>query len=173
MTDAIRAAIEGAGAYLTEHPGRGALHRFGGDSRASSRGFTWSWRARPNGERLETDMPPAVGGAGSAPSPGWFLRAARGGLCRLAGNDAGGAARHGAASAARSRSTPSRTIEASLASTRRCQAGPLSMRVGLRMSAQGIGLDELEELAVWAVDHCPVADAVRRAIPVHVEVSGA
>ncbi len=30
----------------------------------------------------------------------------------------------------------------------------------------------LEELAVWAVEHCPVSDAVRRAIPVHVEVSG-
>ena len=29
----------------------------------------------PNDERLVTDMPSAVGGSGSAPSPGWFLRA--------------------------------------------------------------------------------------------------
>ena len=39
--------------------------------------------------------------------------------------------------------------------------------------ADGRGLAQLEELAVWAVEHCPVSDAVRRAVPVHVEVSGA
>jgi uncharacterized OsmC-like protein len=51
-------------------------------------------------------------------------------------------------------------------------AGPLSMRIGLRLAADGIGLDGLEELAVWAVDHCPASDAIRRGVPVHVEVSG-
>jgi organic hydroperoxide reductase OsmC/OhrA len=51
--------------------------------------------------------------------------------------------------------------------------GPLSMRVGLRMAADGVGLEQLEELAVWAVEHCPVSDAVRRAIPLHVEVTNA
>jgi uncharacterized OsmC-like protein len=30
----------------------------------------------PNGERLETDMPPAMGGAASGPNPGWLLRSA-------------------------------------------------------------------------------------------------
>jgi hypothetical protein len=29
----------------------------------------------PNGERLNTDMPPAMGGSASAPNPGWLLRA--------------------------------------------------------------------------------------------------
>ena len=46
------------------------------------------------------------------------------------------------------------------------------MRIGLRMAADGAGLETLEELAVWAVEHCPVSDAVRRAVPVHIEVSG-
>jgi organic hydroperoxide reductase OsmC/OhrA len=50
-------------------------------------------------------------------------------------------------------------------------AGPLSMRVGLRLRADGLGLERLEEIAVWAVEHCPVSDAVRRAVPVHIEVS--
>ena len=30
----------------------------------------------PKGETLHTDMPPAMGGAASAPNPGWVLRAA-------------------------------------------------------------------------------------------------
>ena len=30
----------------------------------------------PYGERLQTDMPPAMGGAASGPNPGWLLRSA-------------------------------------------------------------------------------------------------
>lgn len=30
----------------------------------------------PHGERLSTDMPPAMGGAASGPNPGWLLRSA-------------------------------------------------------------------------------------------------
>ena len=30
----------------------------------------------PHGERLETDMPPAMGGAASGPNPSWLLRSA-------------------------------------------------------------------------------------------------
>jgi len=30
----------------------------------------------PRGERVNTDMPPPMGGAGSAPNPGWYLRGA-------------------------------------------------------------------------------------------------
>jgi organic hydroperoxide reductase OsmC/OhrA len=51
--------------------------------------------------------------------------------------------------------------------------GPLSMRIGLRMAADDAGQEALEELAMWAVEHCPVSDAVRRAVPVNVEVSAA
>ena len=29
----------------------------------------------PKGERILTDMPPAMGGEGSSPNPGWYLRA--------------------------------------------------------------------------------------------------
>ena len=50
--------------------------------------------------------------------------------------------------------------------------GPLSMRIRLRLRAAGVGLERLEEVAVWAVEHCPASDAVRRAVPVHIEVSG-
>jgi len=168
MTDAIRTAIEGASAYLTEHPDEARYT----DSLATAR-VESGLRVRvegPNGEVLETDMPGAVGGAGSAPSPGWFLRAA-------------------VASCVTSLATM-RAAQLSLANFT-CQvevdsesddrgilgldasvpAGPLSMRIGFRMSADDMGLEKLEELAVWAMEHCPVSDAVRRAVPVHVEAS--
>src|SRR5688500_3122359 len=74
MTDAIRTAMEGASAYLTEHPDEAAYT----DSLATAR-VVDGLHVRvegPNGEILETDMPAAVGGTASAASPGWFLRAA-------------------------------------------------------------------------------------------------
>ena len=46
------------------------------------------------------------------------------------------------------------------------------MRIRLRLGASGVGLERLEELAVWAVEHCPASDAIRRAVPVHIEVTG-
>ena len=41
-----------------------------------------------------------------------------------------------------------------------------------RLAVREVGLEGLEELAVWAVDHCPVSNAMRRGVPGHVEVSG-
>lgn len=29
----------------------------------------------PSGQRVETDMPKGIGGAASAPTPGWYVRA--------------------------------------------------------------------------------------------------
>jgi organic hydroperoxide reductase OsmC/OhrA len=44
------------------------------------------------------------------------------------------------------------------------------MRIALRLAADGAGEDQLRGVAAWAVDHCPVSDAVRRAVPVDLEV---
>ena len=168
MTDAIRAALEGAGAYLTEHPDEARYT----DSLATARveaGLRISVEG-PNGERLATDMPAAVGGSGSAPSPGWFLRAA---VAACAASLATmRAAQLGIAEFACEVDVDSESDDRGIlgldAST---PAGPLSMRIAFRMSAGDIGLDRLEEVAVWAVDHCPVSDAMRRGVPVHIEVS--
>ena len=168
MTDAIRTAIEGAGSYLTAHPDEARYT----DSLATAR-VSSGLRVRvdgPSGEVLETDMPAAVGGGGSAPSPGWFLRAAVAACVASL-----------ATMRAAQLSLPNFTCQVEVDSESddrgilgldaSVPGGPLSMRIGLRMSADGAGLEALEELAVWAVEHCPVSDAVRRAIPVHVEVS--
>ena len=167
MTDAIRTAIEGATAYLTEHPDEARYT----DSLATA---TLSDGLRvqvegPNGERLETDMPGAVGGAGSAPSPGWFLRASVAAcvasLARMR------AAQIGLEGFAGSVEVDSESddrgilgIDASV------PAGPLSMSIRFRVTAEGAASDRLREVAEWAVEHCPVSDAVRRAVPMRVEV---
>jgi uncharacterized OsmC-like protein len=170
MTDAMRAAIEGAGAYLTDHPDEARYT----DSvaRASVESGLRVVVEGPGGERLETDMPAAVGGAGSAPSPGWYLRAGVAAcvasLATMRAAQLGWAAFHCQVEV--DSESDDRGI---LGLDPSVPGGPLSMRIGLEMSADGIGLEKLEELAVWAVEHCPVSDAVRRAVPVHIEVSGA
>jgi uncharacterized OsmC-like protein len=167
MTDAIRTAIEGASAYLTEHPDEA---RYTDSLATATLGEGLQVRVEgPNGERLETDMPSAVGGAASAPSPGWFLRASVAAcvasLARMR------AAQLGLEGFGGSVEVDSESDDRGiLGLDAAVPAGPLSMRIRFRVTADGAGADRLREVAEWAVDHCPVSDAVRRAIPVSVEV---
>jgi len=169
VTDAIRTALEGASAYLAEHPDEAAYT----DSLATAR-VVDGLHVRvdgPNGEVLETDMPAAVGGAGSAPSPGWFMRASV--AACVASLATMRAAQLGLTGFACEVEVDSRSDDRGiLGLDPAVPGGPLSMRIGLRMAADDAGQEALEELAVWAIAHCPVSDAVRRAIPVQVEVSG-
>ena len=50
-------------------------------------------------------------------------------------------------------------------------AGPLSSRARVDMEAAGAGRAELLSVLAWADTHCPVQDAVRRAIPMSVELA--
>lgn len=169
MTDAIRTAIEGASAYLTEHPDEARYT----DSIATARvGEGLHVRVEgPAGETLETDMPGAVGGGNAHPSPGWFMRAAV--AACVASLATMRAAQLGWTGFSVEVDVDSESDDRGiLGLDPSTPAGPLSMRIGLRMTADDRGLEQLEELAVWAVDHCPVSDAVHRGVPVHVEVSG-
>src|SRR5947208_15247247 len=72
---AIRDALRDATAYLSQHPKEARYT----DSKAiavldAGLGVTVTG---PGGALVRTDMPESVGGAGSAPSPGWLLRAAQ------------------------------------------------------------------------------------------------
>jgi uncharacterized OsmC-like protein len=167
MTDAIRTAIEGATAYLTDHPDEARYT----DSLATAT-LGEGLRVRvdgPTGELLETDMPGAVGGAGSAPSPGWYLRASVAAcvasLARMRAAQLGLAGFRGSVEV--DSESDDRGI---LGLDEGVPAGPLSMRIRFRVEADAAP-DQLRAVAEWAVDHCPVSDAVRRAIPVTVEVN--
>jgi uncharacterized OsmC-like protein len=168
MTDAIRTAIEAASAYLTDHPDEArytdsvATAVVGDRLRVSVDG--------PSGERLETDMPAAVGGTGDVPSPGWFLRAAV--AACVASVAAMRAAQLGIAGFSCTVEVDSESDDRGiLGLDAEVPGGPLSMRIGVQVGGDGVGPRELEDIATWAVDHCPVSDAVRREVPVRVEVS--
>ena len=168
MTDPIRTALEGAAAYLGAHPDEAHYT----DSAAHAR-VAEGLRVQvdgPNGERLETDMPPAVGGGGARPSPGWFFRASV--AACVASLATMRAAELGIAGFAVEVDVDSESDDRGiLGLDPAVPGGPLSMRIALRLVGDGLGLEAMEELAVWAVEHCPVSDAVRRAVPVHIEVS--
>src|SRR5947207_16007618 len=70
----IRAALDGAAAYLAAHPSE-AAYTHSAATATLEEGLRGSVRG-PGGETLATDMPTSVGGAASAPSAGWYLRAA-------------------------------------------------------------------------------------------------
>ena len=170
MTDSIRTAIEGASAWLAEHPDEARYT----DSIARAR-IESGLRVvveGPAGERLETDMPAAVGGAGSASSPGGYLRAAV--AACVAALATMRAAQLGWTGFRCDVEVDSESDDRGILGVDpSVPGGPLSMRIALQLAADGIGLDGLEDLAVWAVEHCPVSDAMRRAVPVHIEVAEA
>lgn len=167
MTDEIRAAIDGASAYLAAHPDEARYT----DSVAIAR-VTAGLRMRvtgPTGEELVTDMPGAVGGGGSAPSPGWFLRAAV--AACVASLAVMRAAQLGITGFGCEVEVDSESDDRGiLGLDDEVPGGPLSVRIGLRVSAAEAGPDLLREVGDWAVLHCPVSDALRRAIPTTIKV---
>ncbi len=168
MSETIRGAIEGASDWVRQHPDEASYT----DSLATARvesGLRVTITG-PNGESIATDMPSAVGGAGSAASPGWLYRAALAGcVLSLATMRA---AQLGIAAFRCEVDVDSESDDRGiLGLDPAVPAGPLSIRVGFRMSADGVDAGGLEEIARWAVDHCPVAEAAGREVPVHVEIS--
>ena len=170
MSEAIRTAIEGASEWLRQHPDEARYT----DSPATAR-VESALRITvtgPNGESIATDMPSAVGGAGSAPSPGWLYRAALA-ACVLSLATMR-AAQLGVARFKCEVDVDSESDDRGILGVDPdVPAGPLSIRIGFRMSADGAGGARLEEIARWAVDHCPVAEAASRAVPVSLDIEEA
>jgi uncharacterized OsmC-like protein len=124
----------------------------------------------PGGADVVTDMSPGVGGEGSAPSAGWLLRAANASciatLITMRAAEAG-ATIEGLEVTVDSESDD-RGI---LGIADDVRPGPLSMRVRVRVGASSASEAEVREIVAWGVAHCPVCDAVKRAVPVEVDVT--
>ena len=122
-----------------------------------------------NGESIVTDMPEAIGGYNSAPSPGWLSRAA------LATCDATRITLH-AAQVGVALDTLEVTVD-SVSDDRgllglddSISAGPLSVRTQVTIGAAGVAEEFLREIVDFAVTHSPVSDGIRRSTPTNVEV---
>lgn len=123
-----------------------------------------------NGESIVTDMPEAVGGGNTAPSPGWLSRAA------LATCDATRIALHAAQVGV---TLDVLEVRVDCVSDDRglfgtddsVQAGPLSMRTHVTIGARGVTREALQEIVDFSIVHSPVADNCRRATPTEVVIA--
>jgi len=165
--DNVRKSIEAAIDYLNQHPHEA---RYTDTAATATIEDTLRCHASaPDGTAVNSDMPSSVGGAGSAPSPGWLMRAA------LANCDATLIAMRAAQVGIRL--TDLEVVVDSESDDRgllgiddSVPAGPLSMRTRIRIAAEGASEDGLREIIEWAEKHSPVADAIRRAVPTSTEV---
>lgn len=166
----IKQAIEGATEYLSANPAEAKST----DSAAVAtlvEGLV-TRVIGPKGETLTTDMVPSVGGTASAPSPGWLLRAAEASCVATL-----------IAMRAAMLDISLDTLEVTVDSVsddrgllgidESVPAGPITGRVAIRLTAAGVDAATLEEIAHWGVEHCPVCDALERAVPVTTEVTTA
>jgi uncharacterized OsmC-like protein len=114
-------------------------------------------------------MPTSVGGGGSAPSPGWLFRAAQASC--VATLIAMHAAVQGVSLTRLEVSVDSESDDRGiLGMDESIPAGPVSGRIRVVIAADGVPQDKLRQLVEWADRHCPVTDAVRRAVPLRLEV---
>lgn len=163
----IAESVAKASAYLTDHPEE-ARYR---DSFARARlesGLVVTVSG-PGGETLRTDMPIGIGGSASAPSPGWFLRAAAASCVAslIAIRAAVVNARLGSVEVEVDSESDDRGI---VGLDDAIPAGALSTMITVTIEAPGLDRPALEEIVHWAVAHCPVTDTVSRAVPVQIEI---
>ncbi len=165
--ESIRSAIGAASDYLSEHP----TEALATDSAATATlvGGLVVRVAGPNGATLVTDMVPSVGGTETAPSPGWLLRAAEASC--VVTLIVMRAATLGINLDALEVTVDSVSDDRGLLGIADVPAGPLSGRVAIRLAASGVDPTTLEEVARWGVKHCPVCDALERAVPITTEVT--
>jgi uncharacterized OsmC-like protein len=163
----IRDAIANASRFLTENPDQ-AVYRDSPARARLSNGLATTVTG-PDGAEARTDMPTSVGGGNAAPSHGWLLRAAEAScLATLV------------AMRAASEGIELRSVDVTVDSESNdlgilgldadVPAGPLSTRVVVAIDAPGHPPVEIEALAGWALEHCPVTDAVARPVPIELQV---
>ena len=163
----VRDAIGNAVRYLTEHPDEAratdsfARATLGDALRVEVEG--------PNAERIVTDMPKSIGGRAEEPSPGWLFRA---GIASCVASTIGmEAAREGVALRSLEVEVDSESDDRGiLGMDETVPPGPLSTRVRIRATADGMEGGRLRALLESGAARCPVCDATKRAVEVSVEI---
>ena len=174
-TEQVAASMERVVAALRRKPHAG-LHD---DMPASVR---WAGGLRTvartqAGAEIVTDMPVAIGGNDSAPTPGWLLRTALAScaVTRIAMEAASrGIVLHTLEAHATSQSDLRGLVGVAEADGRRVPAGPLAMDLHVRIGAPGVDAALLRDL-VQATPGCsPVTAALEQSMRVelHIEVTG-
>lgn len=162
----IRESIESAIAYLTDHPDEARYT----DSVATAT-LRDDLRVTVEGSHgtIVTDMPKGVGGVAERASPGWLLRAAVAScVATVIGMEA---ARAEIALSELVVEVDSESDDHGiLRMADDAPVGPISMSVRVRIAGDAEAM-LLEEVARRGAAHCPVCDAVKRTVPVEVDVA--
>jgi uncharacterized OsmC-like protein len=163
----IKESIENAVRYLSEHPDEArytdsfARATLGEALRVEVEG--------PDGIRLTTDMPSAIGGREEELSPGWLNRAA---IASCVASTVGmEAAREGVDLRSLEVEVDSESDDRGiLGMDEAVPSGPLSTRVRIRAVADGVDPGRLRELVERGARRCPSLDATTRAVDVSLEI---
>lgn len=163
----IAEAVANATAYLGSHPDEARYRDSAARARLTS-GLVVDVTG-PTGETLRTDMPTGIGGTATAPSPGWYLRAAAASCVAalVAIRAAATGIEVGSVEVDVDSESDDRGI---LGMDPAIPAGTLSVRVVVSIEAPSADRAEIVALAEWAVAHCPVTDTIRRAPPLEIVV---
>lgn len=165
----MRSKIEGAVDYLTRNPADARYTDSFATARLADPGGLKVTVDGPDGASITTDMPSSVGGSASAPSAGWYLRAAEAAcVATLIGMRA---AHVGVALDSVEVSVDSESDDRGiLGIDDSVPAGPLSSRVVAKVTSTSAAELEIADIVRWAVAHCPVTDAIARAVPLTLEI---
>jgi uncharacterized OsmC-like protein len=123
-----------------------------------------------DGWAVVTDMPAAVGGGAAAPSPAWLVRAA---LASCAATAIAMRAAELDIELTRLEVTAESETDMRglLAAGDGIDPGPAMARLRVELAANGADEQRLDELVRWADSHSPVCDALRRAVPMELEIA--
>jgi uncharacterized OsmC-like protein len=160
MADTIREAQEKLANMIAQDPAKARVKN--SPATASLQHGLKIRVAGPRGEAIDTDMPAAVGGAGSAANPGWLLRA---GLASCTATViAMRAAKLGIALDTLEVSVESESDNRGmLGLDDAVSAGLGGLRTHVRIGAAGVDGAQLHEIVRWADSHSPVACTLREA----------
>ena len=169
----IKQSIDAAVEYLTKNPQDAAYTDSYATARLTDLAGLHAAVEGPDGAQIQTDMPSSVGGTNTYASPGWYLRAAEASC--VATLIAMRAAQLGIRLTELEVTVDSESNDWGILGIGDggIPAGPLSTRVTVKVQGEGAADGNLREIVDWAVEHCPVTDAVKRAIPMTVEVNAA
>jgi len=167
----IAAALERVESILRNQPEAGR----GDDAPATARwqGGLRVQTAHANGTAVVTDMPPQFGGTGDQVSPGWLVRA--GAASCIASRIAMSAASEGIELTelevvARSLSDARGIFGMSDAAGAPICAGPLNVRLHVRIAARGTAPEQLQSLVERCHRCSPVSAALTDPIPVELHI---
>jgi uncharacterized OsmC-like protein len=156
----IRAALEGLSEKLTAQPEKAKVRQSSATA-VLKQGLSCVVKG-PNNERIETDMPPAMGGAASGPNPGWYFRASMASCCATV--IAMRAAKLGIGLTKLEVTVDGEADNRGmLGLDETVSAGASAMRTSVRISSDNAAPAQLEELVRWAERHSPVGCTVQDA----------